>query len=190
MQLKNFGTMLDISKAMNRLTFIGFLFMTALSVILGLCVYRLIDHKTTVVVPAHINKHFTVSYETVDQSYILQMARFILSLQLNVTPSNVVDNHNLILSYVSSNQYHSLLEILKEDENAIISSKISSVFYPQGTAVVDMNHLAIRISGVLKKWVGERELEPKKATYEIDFSYKNGTLLVQSINELQESHNG
>ena len=188
MQLRQFGTMLDVAKAMNRLLLIAFLFMTTLSVILGLCIYRAIGHKSFTWIPPVINQQFTISDVVPDQSYLNQMGRFLLSLQLDITPSNVIQNHTLLLKYVSSDQYHTLKAFLSSDAQAIISGKTSSAFYPKGAPSVDMNKLAIRIQGELKKWSGERALAPEQVTYEIRFSYHNGTLLVQSIHQVQQEN--
>ena len=53
-------------------------------------------HQKRTIVPTEISQAFTVSDTAVDASYLCQMALFFVAERLNISPSNINQNHNII----------------------------------------------------------------------------------------------
>ena len=143
-------------------------------------------HQKRVIVPAEIKESFTVSDYTADASYLRQMALFFISERLNVTPSNITQNHNVVLQYTDERFYHEFVAILDKEKQAVIKQNISSVFYPEEIRP-NSKKLTVQIKGSLVHWVGSTNIAPVKKIYLIRFSYKSGDLKVISFAEISEA---
>ena len=143
-------------------------------------------HQKRVIVPTEIKESFTVSDYTADASYLRQMALFFISERLNVTPSNITQNHNVVLQYTDERFYHEFVAILDKEKQAVIKQNISSVFYPEEIKP-NSKKLTVQIKGSLVHWVGSTNIAPVKKIYLIKFSYKSGDLKVISFAEISEA---
>ena len=181
-----FGTVLDIARAANKLLLIAFISSLVAVMILSACLYRAIGQKTVTLVPPVMNQRTTVSAVKPDQAYLDMMARYLLGLKLNITPATVQQNHKLLLNYVNHAHYPQIQKILTEDQQAVQKHDISSVFYPDETTS-KVSNLTVRISGTLVKKVGERPLKPSQVTYQLQFSYDNGLLKLNAMNQLKKT---
>ena len=140
------------------------------------------SHQKRVIVPAEFKKPFVISDSTVDASYLRQMALFFVAERLNVTPSNINQNHNLILQYTDSKFYQKFLSILNNEKKAVIKQNISSIFYPK-EVIPNAKGLTVLIKGTLAHWVGSTSIGPVKKSYTVKFSYKSGDLKIVSFFE-------
>jgi len=143
-------------------------------------------HQKRMIVPAKIRQPFAISDSTVDASYLRQMALFFIAERLNITSSNIDQNHNIILQYTDSRFYHEFVDILGKEKQEVMKQNISSVFYPE-EIVPNSRNLSVLVKGSLVHWVGNLSLAPIKKTYKIEFSYKSGNLKVLSFSELLEN---
>ncbi|EKD45298.1 MAG: hypothetical protein ACD_69C00353G0009 [uncultured bacterium] len=140
-------------------------------------------HQKRTIVPAEIRQAFTVSDSAVDASYLRQMALFFITERLNITSSNIDQNHNIILQYTDSRFYHEFVSILGKEKEAVIKQNISSAFYPE-EIIPNSRKLIVLIKGSLVHWVGNSVLAPAKKNYKLEFSYKSGDLKVLSFSEI------
>ena len=143
-------------------------------------------HQKRTIVPAEIRQAFTVSDSAVDASYLRQMALFFVTERLNITSSNIDQNHNIILQYTDSRFYHDFVSILGKEKEAVIKQNISSAFYPE-EIIPNSQKLTVLIKGSLVHWVGNSVLAPAKKNYIIKFSYKSGDLKVLSFSEIVDA---
>lgn len=139
-------------------------------------------HQKRTIVPAEVRQAFTISDNTVDASYLRQMALVFIGERLNITPSNIEQNHNIILEYTDPKFYSAFVGILAQEKQAVIKQNISSVFYPE-QIIPNTKDLNVVITGSLVHWVGAATLAPVKKTYLLKFSYRSGELKVQSFSE-------
>ncbi|MBU0744931.1 MAG: type IV conjugative transfer system protein TraE [Gammaproteobacteria bacterium] len=142
-------------------------------------------HQKRTIVPADMRQSFTVSDSTIDASYLRQMALFFIAERLNITPSNIDQNHSIILQYTDSRFYHKFVDILDKERQAIIKQNISSVFYPE-EVIPNTKELSVLTNGSLIHWVGNMALAPAKKSYIVKFSYRSGYLKVLSFSEITE----
>ena len=139
-------------------------------------------HQKRTIVPAEVRQAFTISDNTVDASYLRQMALVFIAERLNITPSNIEQNHNIILEYTDPKFYSAFVGVLAQEKQAVIKQNISSVFYPE-QIIPNTKDLSVVITGSLVHWVGAATLAPVKKTYLLKFSYRSGELKVQSFSE-------
>lgn len=182
MELKTNKMTIEVLKSLNRLLVIGFVGMTIVAVILSLMVYRFSKSQSRTLVPPVISQQMTISDVRPDDSYLTQMALFLLSEYLNVNPANVDGNYAVLLRYVNPAYYSGVDAALTSEAKFVKNpnNKSSAVFYPTDQQV-SVENLAVKISGVLKKWAGERLISNEKKTYLLQFSYPNGVLKLNSI---------
>lgn len=140
-------------------------------------------HQKRMVVPVEISQSFTISDHSVDASYLRQMGLFFIGERLNITPTNIEQNHHIILQYTDPRFYHEFVNILNKEKEAIVKQNISSVFYPE-EIMPSSKELAVLIKGSLMHWVGGIPLAPVKKSYVIKFSYKSGYLKVLSFSDV------
>lgn len=139
-------------------------------------------HQKRTIVPAQIKQAFTISDTVVDASYLRQMALFFVGERLNITPSSIDQNHNVLLQYIDPKFYHTFVRILVNEKQAVMKQNISSVFYPD-EIIPNVNDLTVLIKGSLIHWVGGLSLTPTKKYYLLKFSYRSGNLKVLSFFE-------
>ncbi len=140
-------------------------------------------HQKRTIVPTEISRSFTVSDVTVDASYLCQMALFFVNERLNITPTNINQNHNIILQYTDPLFYHEFVGILSKEKQAVTKQNISSVFYLE-EIIPNTKDLSVSIKGSLMHWVGSLALAPVKKSYILRFSYRAGVLKVLSFSDV------
>ncbi|EKE01123.1 MAG: hypothetical protein ACD_21C00209G0007 [uncultured bacterium] len=139
-------------------------------------------HQKRTIVPTEISRSFTVSDVTVDASYLCQMALFFVNERLNIAPTNINQNHNIILQYTDPLFYHEFVSILSKEKQAVTKQNISSVFYLE-EIIPNTKDLSVSIKGSLMHWVGSLALAPVKKSYVLKFSYRAGVLKVLSFSD-------
>ena len=139
-------------------------------------------HQKRTIVPAEIRQAFTISDTAVDASYLRQMALFFVEERLNITSSNIDQNHSILLQYIDPKFYHAFVRILVSEKQAVMKQNISSVFYPD-EVIPDTHNLTVLIKGSLMHWVGALSLPPTRKSYTIKFGFRSGDLKVLSFSE-------
>ena len=143
-------------------------------------------HQKRVIVPAEITQPFTISDSAIDASYLRQIALFFIAERLNITPSNINQNHNIVLQYTDPKFYHEFVSILDKEKEAVLKQNISSVFYPE-EVIPNSKEMSVLIRGSLAHWVGNVDIAPVKKNYVIKFNYKNGNLKVTAFFDFFEN---
>jgi conjugal transfer pilus assembly protein TraE len=134
-------------------------------------------HQERIIVPVDVKEAFTVSANRVDASYLRQMAIFFCSARLNITPSNVKENHKIVLQYTDQEFYNKFVSILSSEEEEIVKQNISAVFYPE-EVIPDPQKTTVLIKGTMARFVGNVALPVVKKNYLLKFSYRNGNLKI------------
>lgn len=146
-------------------------------------------HQERIIVPVDIKAPFTVSGSKVDGSYLKQMAIFFCSARLNITPSNVKENHTIILQYTDQKLYHKFISILTSEATEIVKANISAVFYPE-EIIPDPEKITVLIKGTMARFVGNVSLPTIKKSYLLKFSYRNGNLKITEFADVSETTEG
>lgn len=155
------------------------------NVILALLCWYAIAHQKIEVTPFYGNQGYMKSDAVVDANYLDQMAENFILTRLNVTPSNIKANHARLLNHINSRYYNVITDVLLREQKQIIDQKISSYFDIKS---IDSSpsELKTTLKGQLRRFVGIRELPPKRATYELKYTYHLGRLSIISFEKTGE----
>ena len=164
-------------KQVNRYLMIALIAMAMALVGMSIAVYRAIGHKSVVLMPPVLSQQMTISDVMPDASYLQQMGLFLISLRLNITPSNVENHFQTFLTHVHSSIYGQISVDLDAEVKAIQQGRITSAFYPREQSI-DADTLAVKITGRLDKYVGNRQISSKDQTYVLVFDYSKGSLTI------------
>jgi conjugal transfer pilus assembly protein TraE len=170
-----------LSKKLNYMLLISVGLLISNILLIWLASWALVHQKRTII-PAEVTQQFTVSDTTVDASYLRQMALLFSTQRLNITPTNIAQNHGFLLQYTDPRFYHDFVAILNAEKQEILKQNISSVFYPE-EIIPDVKKKSVSLKGVLVSWVGSLSLPPIKKHYIVTFNYNAGDLKVSSFSE-------
>lgn len=152
----------------------------------GLLLWHQSGNEKTVLVPMNLTQKAMVSAQGVDANYLLQCALFFVDTRLNVTPSTIIANDQLILSHTEPQYYAEFKSGLNKESSLIISQKVSSAFYISHITSNPAD-LSVTVSGNLKRWIGERQLPDSQKTYELHFRLDGNELYLTTFEEAGQS---
>lgn len=159
----------------------GMLFLSALVIL------KRANFTNTIVVPAGFYNKFEVASDGVSESYLSQWTEFITLLKLNITPSNINNKQNTLLSYVDASKHGEIKSHLTAEQERIQKDDITTVFFPSETKIIDKNKLITKISGLLRIYIGGLVNRELTTSYELEFKFNDNRLLLISFKETQNA---
>lgn len=155
------------------------------NILLVILVWYFSAHQRVLVTPFDGGRGFSNSSATVDSAYLSMMSENFIYSRLNVTPETVASNHKRLLMFVDGSNYAGMQAKLAHEVAVIEKNKISSDFI-----ITDMQlepgALKARVTGVLNRFVGMRELKSARITYELAFRYRHARLSILSFTKVKE----
>lgn len=148
-------------------------------------IYKTVFRKDIVLIPAGFSKKSQITNSTMSASYIDQMAIMMVNQRLNVTPDNIDVENASILQYVNPAYYADFKKQLDLDEATIKSQKITSAFYISDVESNSQDLIA-KVTGTLKRWVGDRQIASSQKVYDLKFSRHGYQLLLDSFVEINK----
>jgi len=152
--------------------------------LLGLLLWHQSGQKDIVLIPASLHQKATLTQSGVSHSYLESMAIMLASDRLNITPDNVSGSNQNLLTFVDPRFYTDFKNQLSRDAKIIKEGKITSTFYIN-TVRSNPKTLIVRISGQLKRWVGERLIGTEVKSYQLKFSMRGYPLRLTSFQEIK-----
>ncbi len=156
-----------------------------ISLILVICVCRMINRERIVIVPPVIQQGFWVNSQTVSPEYLSQISSFLVQLRLNMTPSSAEYQREMLLRYTDPAYYGQLKNELVEEADHLAQTHTSLIFYPVDISV-DVSHLTAQISGDFSATVSNMPLPVQRLSYRLSFRYAQGRLWLQSFQEITD----
>lgn len=157
--------------------------LAVISLVLVICVCRMINRERIVIVPPTVNQAFWVNSQTVSPEYLSQISSFLTQLRLNMTPSNAEYQRETLLRYTDPTYYGELKNELVEEADHLEKTHTSLIFYPVDISV-DAHVLTAQISGDFSATVGNVPLPVQRLTYFLRYRYSQGRLWLQSFQEV------
>lgn len=186
MRKSNMNITLSQVKMLNSLILVGFFVIMLVAIVEGFVIVSTVKNQKTILVPAGFNQKMSLTSQLPDNQYLISTTKDILSSKLNITPYNVHQSFNWLLTYVSSDNYVGFSQQLKNEARKIKDANMSASFYPSSWDVT--NNLQVVMTGVLKKYVGKRALPIEQASYLVKYSYPNGFIRLKSIEKVKVSN--
>lgn len=168
---RNFGLLLNI-------------FLSLIIILCLLIIYKRSNQHSTIIIPAGITSPVNISNNGVDNAYITQWAEFIASLKLNVTPETIAKKQNILLEHVSSHKYGAFKEHLIKEIERVKQDELSMVFFPKDIKVLDDKNTDVKISGMLKVFIGDEINQTLDVSYRLKFTFENGKLFLDEFKEI------
>lgn len=142
--------------------------------------FTLLRNERILVVPPDIHQEFWMEKNQVSPSYLEEMALFFAALILESSPESAAYKREIILRHATTNGYGPLKIRLLEDETRLKKEHVTTSF--QSNAIKVMPHsLSVEITGDLLCFVGEKRISQSRDTYQFQFEYKSGRLLIRSF---------
>ncbi len=143
--------------------------------------------ERVVVVPPEVKREFWFEKNQVSASYLEEMALFFADLILESSPESTTYKREIILRNTVAQGYGSLKARLLEDERRIKKDRVVTSFQPNS---VKVSRLTVAITGDLMSFVGEKRISQSRDTYQFEFIYQHGRLLIQSFKLVRSESNG
>lgn len=172
-------------KILNKSLMIALVGMSLVLIGMSGALYRAIGHKSMVLVPPVLSQQMTISDVMPDAAYLQQMGLFLLSLRLNITPSNMENHVKTFLTHVHPKAYGAIAGQLDEEKKAVQTGRITSAWYPHAQSI-NPNDLSVKITGRLDKYVGSRNISSKDQTFVLVFDYTDGSLSITDYYRLED----
>jgi len=136
-----------------------------------------------VIIPAVVDREFWVEEKAVSPSYLEQFGTFIGQLILNRSPYNIDLNKKILMKHVDPGFSGALVERLDKEKEMLAKGNGSYVFYTSSIQVSPESK-SVLISGKSEFKAGSKVISEEQETYLLGFSYKNGKLLLNRIENI------
>lgn len=182
-----FASELDNLRLNNRFLRLFVTGLMVLVIIMAMGWWRSVGNERTILVPPEFHKTVWVDSETVSDSYLEEMAYFMSSLVLNVTPESVHYQGEKLLSYSVPEERGALKIALDVNESKIVANSASTVFHPASIAVgKDKNAMKVSMTGGLSTFIGDKKIQDARKTFVASFAYRLGKVYLKSFKEAEQ----
>ncbi|MBT4879512.1 MAG: type IV conjugative transfer system protein TraE [Alphaproteobacteria bacterium] len=144
----------------------------------------LTKNERIVVVPPEVRREYWFEKNRVSRTYLEEMTLFFADLLLEMSPESAPFKREIILRNTSSSSYGTLKSQLLEGEERLKKEHVTTAFHAN-SVTVHPDKLTAIVTGDLAQFVGEKRVSQSRDTYEFQFSYKLGRLLIESFKLLK-----
>ncbi len=181
MEHASHNTQLHTATVWRNLLLVGMGLSLSSNLVLGLAI--LDERQSVVVVPSPAGQTYQLG-ETVNTAYLEDMGRDVALTFLNVHPGTTDYVRDAILKIAHpafDGEFKRHFDSWMED---IRRRKLSTAFYPT-TIIADPAKLSVRVTGVLKSFIGEAQVDAESIIYIIGFNNAAGRLTLSRFEEEQ-----
>ena len=157
-----------------------------LSLLLGSSNLVLIGKERIIVLPAEVHRSFWIASDSVSDSYLEQMAQFLVPLLLNVSPNTAALNAEHFLAQVSPRYFATLKTQLVAQQLEIERLGMSTTFDTKHFKI-NGKKLIAEIEGELKTTLGNSPMPSQKKVYRLQFVREQGRLWIRSFEEIKDA---
>ena len=179
----------DNSISRNRLLFkltLLWAMSSTLAVIILACVcFYVVGHQQTHWLPVCTSEDFSIGGRNCSPHYFKEMTQKVADLRLTYNPDTIESRYTMLEHLIPANHQEAFKRLLDEEKSTVLTKQISSVFYAE-TLRVDVEHATGVIAGVLVRTSHGLQLSPQHKTYRLQFSFHQGLLGLQSIEEIHD----
>jgi conjugal transfer pilus assembly protein TraE len=147
--------------------------------LLGFTVFR----ETTHILPPEIRRPYEIGADYANKDYLLDMANYVLSMVLTVTPESVEHNNKVILKMTQPEGYANLKAALDAAALRVKQERVTTVWVPHHEEIYEKEK-RIKVNGKFKTFIADKLTSERDKTYLVDFTITNsGRLYVSKIEE-------
>lgn len=150
----------------------------------GLCLSGWIAaNQRMMVSPPVVQRGYWVAAHEANKEYVQDMSDYVLTMQNTVTPANADSRSKQILKMVHPENYGAMSSKFQAAVSKLKKEGISTVWEPKSVGVAE-GSLCAKWTGNLKRWVGDKPLDPQTKIFLVEFDIDlQGTLYVKTADE-------
>lgn len=157
------------------------------NIVLSIFVITTDTTEKTLVVPPTIERPFWVKGGEVSPEYLEEMARYLSSLVLTVTPKSVGGNVDIFMRYVAPGSYGATKAAMDVGAERLKHNSASTTFYPVEYQTKS-KQLQTVISGDFVTMVGKQVVSQARRSWRFTYTFEGGRLWVQEFVEVSNEH--
>ena len=169
-----------------KLTLLWALGSTMAVMVLALLCFYVIKHKETHWLPVCTGAELSIGDSAYSPEYLAEMTKKAADLRLTYNPETIDARYRMLSHLMPANHQEAFKQLLDIERQTVITKNMSSVFYAAHVSV-DVSHAQGTIEGELVRTSHGLQLKPRHKTYQLQFSFKNGLLGLQSIKEITDA---
>ncbi|CAO5681502.1 MAG: hypothetical protein HEEMFOPI_01515 [Holosporales bacterium] len=131
-------------------------------------IFLFLRSEKTIILPPEIKQSFWVDGNRFAPSYLEEQATYFCHLFLDVTPSNVLFQGELILRYVFPEFYSNIKAQLLNEQERLKKENLTLHFIPLEVKVYP-DDMFVLVIGELNTYVGSKKITVSKKVYRVDF---------------------
>lgn len=139
-----------------------------------------------IIMPPEIKQGFWVEGDSYSSSYLEEQGLYFAHLLLDIHPSNVLLQGEILLRYVDARSYGEFKQRLLEAQKRLVKDSLHCVFNVVEVKV-NPNLLQVDLWGDLEGFVGGKRVTSTRESYRLVFSSKQGRLFLKSFTLLSSS---
>jgi len=182
MDSKEHNTQLHTVTVWRNLLLVGVGLSLIINILLGIAV--LMKSHTTILVPSPAGRVYQIG-ETVNASYLEDVARDVALTVLNIHPGNTDYVRDAVLKMAHPSFYGDFKRFFDTLLTDIRSRKMATAFYPT-TITAKPDQLTVHVTGTLKSFIGKSEVDDESVSYRIAFNNTAGRLTLTGFEEEQD----
>lgn len=152
--------------------------------LLGICFVQSIclfyKSEKTIISPLELEQSYWIEGNRFSPNYLEEMALYYAHLLLDVTPSNMLYQGDVLLRYADSSHYGSLKQKIYEDQKRLKKENLSLSFSARESHVYP-DKLCVEVTGDLMGYIGAKRISQHRETYRVCFSSKGSRLLLKDF---------
>lgn len=136
-------------------------------------------HEKIIISPPELHQSYWVEGDRYSNTYLEEMAVFFAHLLLDVSPSSILPQGEVILRYVLPEAYGVFKSKLLSDEKRLKKQQLSLRFSPQSVEL--QKGTQAELTGILSSYVGSHKISEHQESYQVVFAKRKGRLFLESF---------
>ena len=157
-----------------------------INVVLVFGILSVMGTERTIVVPAVTKKSFWLEDEVGSQEYLEQMGLFFTGLMVDVSPSNVDYQGNLLMKYTDPRSHGAIQAMVKAGSEKLKRENSSTTFYPIEIET-HVKKQQVVVTGEETLLLGEKVVSKQVKAYRITFKMRQGRIYVTEFLEVDKN---
>lgn len=162
---------------------LGLLALLALALV---TVLLMVGRERTVVTPPTLQKSFWVDGDQVSGAYLEQMAGWIATLILDVSPGNIDYNRTILLQYAAPDAHGALAQAMELAAAKLKRDNATTLFAVQ-QLTPDEATRSVVLKGRLATFINDRRVADAPKTYLAAFRFAGGRIQLTTFKEADDA---
>lgn len=147
-----------------------------------LVIASLFSTREIVLIPNALDKETAVSNKKMSPAYLEAITRDVVSLMLNITPSNTEYATRSVLKITHPSFFGQLKHELSRNAEDVVKRRITTFYFPQSMQI--LGDSSVMVTGKLSTYLGKEMMSEEVKSYSITYAYEGFRPLVTDFHEV------